>query len=206
MLKLEVEQKSEKWFYERKGKITGTMLKSIMGTPKARQEAMYEYIAERLTVGVDMDHENAMERGNRLEPDAIAMFELEMSKKVERVGLYVKDEDSSIANSPDGNVLDTDDTESVEAKCMGGKNHIKLWLTNAVPEEYEWQVAQYFIVNPKLQILWFVGFNPDITIHPLHIIKVTRGEILEKIEKGLIGQTVFLQEAEALLSTLITLE
>jgi hypothetical protein len=50
---------------------------------------------------------------------------------------------------------------------MGGKNHIKLWLTDKAPDEYEFQIYQYFIVNEKLKKLYFVGFNPDIPIHPL---------------------------------------
>lgn len=207
MKKINTEQRSDEWFYNRKGKITGTMLKSIMGSDKVRQDALYEYIADRLTLGNPEaeEYENAMDRGNRLEPDAIAMFELETGKKVERVGMFVKGDDDRIANSPDGNVMDTDDSEGVEAKCMGGKNHVKFWLTNKLPDEYEWQVAQYFIVNPKLNKLWFIGFNPDIAIHPLHILEITRESIEFNIALAEAKQVAFLNEAEALLSTLIKL-
>ena len=52
MKKINVEQNTNEWLHLRKGKITGTVLKSIMGTPKARQDAIYEVIAQRLTVGV----------------------------------------------------------------------------------------------------------------------------------------------------------
>lgn len=202
MKKYNVEQKTDEWHHLRKGKITGTTLKAIMGTPKARQDAIYEIIAERLTVGVESetDYENAMDRGNRLEPDAIAQFELETGLQVERIGFAEDETNPFIANSPDGLI---GDNEAVEAKCMGGKNHVKMWLTNKVPDEYEWQVVQYFVVNENLQKLYFIGYNPDIPVHPLHIIEVTREEILLDIENARKSQQAFLQEVDSILATII---
>jgi predicted phage-related endonuclease len=171
-----------------------------MGTPKARKTALYEILAERLTVGVDMEYENAMERGLRLESDAVAMFELETDKKVELTGFCEDDTNPMIANSPDGLI---GENEAIEVKCMGGTNHIKMWLENEVPEDYFWQVAQYFIVNEKLQKLYFVGFNPDIPIKPLIILEVNRESILEDIDRAKVAQEVFLGEVETILKTLI---
>ena len=121
MKKHNIQQRSDEWFHLRKGKITGTVLKSIMGTPRARQEAIYEIMAERLTVGIGED-ENAMDRGTRLESDGIAIFELETGKQVECVGFCEDDENSQIANSPDGLI---GENEAVEIKCPGGKNYVK---------------------------------------------------------------------------------
>ncbi len=202
MKKIDIEQRTDEWHHLRKGKITGTTLKAIMGTPKARQEAIYEILAERLTIGIDDEFENAMDRGNRLEPDAIAEFELETGKTVERVGFCEDDDNAMICNSPDGLI---GETEAIEAKCMGGKNHVKMWLTNKVPDEYEWQVVQYFIVNEKLEKLYFVGYNPDIPVHSLHIIEVKREEIALDIENARKSQEAFLQEVDSILSTLIEL-
>lgn len=204
MKKHKVEQKTDEWHHLRKGKITGTTLKAIMGTPKARQEAIYEKIAERLTVGVESegDTENPMDRGNRLEPDAIAMFELETGKQVERVGFCEDETNPMIANSPDG-LIGGD--EAVEIKAMGGKNHVKMWLTNKVPDEYEWQVVQYFVVNENLKKLYFVGYNPDIPVHPLHIIEVKREDIALDIENARKSQEAFLQEVDSILQTIIKL-
>lgn len=200
----EIDQRSDEWHHIRKGKITGTVLKAIMGTPKARQDAMYEVIAERLTVGVDSegDYESPMDRGTRLEPDAISMFELMTGKTVEQTGFCEDDTNAFIANSPDGLI---GDNEAVEAKCMGGKNHVKMWLTNEVPDEYEWQVVQYFVVNEKLEKLYFIGYNPDITIHPLHIIEVDRVQIADKIETARGAQQVFLNLVEEKLKDIIKL-
>lgn len=200
----DIEQGSSEWHHMRKGKVTGTTLKAIMGTPNARQDAIYEIIAERLTVGVDEEenYENPMDRGIRLEPDAIAAFELETNKQVQRTGFAQDNENPLIANSPDGLI---GEEEAVEAKCMGGKNHVKMWLTNKVPDEYKWQVIQYFVVNDKLKKLYFIGWRPEITVHPLHIIEVQRENIAIDIEKARKFQGAFLQEVDSILSTIIQL-
>lgn len=202
MKKHNIEQGTPEWHQLRKGKITGTQLKDIMGTPKKREDAIYEIIAERLTIGVEdsENYENAMDRGVRLEPDAISAFELETGKSVEVTGFCEDDTNPMIANSPDGLI---GETEAIEVKCLGGKNHVKMWLTNEVPDDYKWQVVQYFIVNEKLEKLYFVGYNPDIDIHPLHIIEVKREQIQEAIEKAVVGQKQFLLEVEEIIKKLI---
>lgn len=198
----DIEQGTEQWHHLRKGKITGTTLKAIMGTPKAKQDALYEIIAERLTVGVDTDYENPMDRGIRLEPDAISLFEFETGKTVERVGFCEDDQNALIGYSPDGLIGEEED---VEVKCMGGKNHVKMWLTNEIPDDYYWQVVQAFVVNPKLQKRYFVGYNPDIPAHPLHIIEVTRESLMEPIRGARVAQEAFIERVEQELSKIIKL-
>ncbi len=195
-----VKQGTDEWLHLRKGKITGTTLKALMGTTRARQDAVYDVIADSIRVGVDSDYENPMDRGTRLEPEAIAAFEFETGKKVDRTGLCQKDEDDKIANSPDGLI---GETEAIEVKCMGGKNHIKLWITNEVPDDYYWQVVQYFVVNEKLEKLYFVGYNPDIPSHSLHIIEVNRETLSEDIEQAILVERAFIQEVEGHLQTII---
>src|SRR5258708_36393341 len=95
-------QGSAEWFQKKKSVISGTRLKEIMGTPKARQGAIYEMIAERLTVGVegDIEPENAMVRGTRLEPEAIIAFEFEKNLKVSKTGFVEHDTEQFIGYSP----------------------------------------------------------------------------------------------------------
>jgi len=202
-----IEQGTPEWHQLRKTSITGTILKNLMGTARARQEAIYEAIANRITVGVasDEEYENPMARGTRLEPDGIAEFEFQTGKSVETVGFCESEEIRGVAQSPDGYIKDTDDTEAIEVKSMGGKNHVKLWLTNEVPKEYFWQVVQYFAVNDNLNKLYFVGYNPEIPTHPLHIIEVLRETIEDKIKEAKEKQKVFIQEVDSILLTLIKL-
>ena len=73
----------EKWAAFRKGKITGTRLEKITvkrGTGK--KIGFYELIAERM--GIFEEEENAMERGLRLEPEAIELFEKQTGKVVDK--------------------------------------------------------------------------------------------------------------------------
>ena len=204
MKKHDIEQGTPEWHQLRKGKMTGTGLKSIMGTPYAQKEYLYKMIAERLTVGVpeEGEYENAMKRGLRLEGQAIAMFELETGKSVDTVGFCEDDDDPMIANSPDGLI---GETEAIEVKCLGGGNHVKLWLENEIPKDYIWQVVQYFVVNEKLEKLYFVGYNPDIPQHDLHIIEVTRQEVEDKIVQAKTAQKIFLNKVEETLKEIIKL-
>lgn len=198
-------QKSEEWHHVRKGKITGTTLKSIMGTPRAKQEALYETIAERLTVGVEAemaDYESDIDRGNRLEPEAIAAFEFQTGKKVEVVGFCESDDEEFIANSPDGLI---GDTEAIEVKCPAGKNYVKAWLTNEIHDDYHWQTVQYFVVNEKLETLYFVVYNPNIALYPMHTIEVKREDIKDDIEKAVVAQKEFLESIDEKLKTIIKL-
>lgn len=194
-------QGTDDWHHLRKGRVTGTTLKALMGTKYAREQAFYEILAERLTDGIP-DDENPMDRGTRLEPFAIAHFEMEIGKMVDRTGFCQHDENDNIAYSPDGLIGDNED---VEIKCMGGKNHVKLWLTNEVPDDYWWQVVQAFVVNPKLEKRYFVGYNPDITVHPMHIIEITRAMVEDDIKKAEESQKQFLEEVENKLKEIIKL-
>lgn len=198
----QIEQRSPEWYQLRKGKITGTGLKSLMGTPKAKEDYFYEVLAEKLTVGIDDESENPMERGLRLEDEAIATFEFETGKKVEKIGFCESDDQSEIANSPDGLI---GENEAIEVKCLGGKNHVKFWLTNELPTEYKWQIIQYFVVNQKLQKLYFFGYNPDIPVHPHHLLEINRADIEQDIELARKVQQEFIIKVNETLQNLIKL-
>lgn len=199
-----ITQGTDEWLHLRKGKLTGTVLKAIMGTPKAKQDAIYEMVYQRLRLGLDPeDYENPMDRGTRLEPEARAMFEFETGLSTYEIGFITDDDNEHIAQSPDGYILGTDDTEALEIKCPGGKNYVKFWLTNAVPDDYYWQVIQYFVVNDKLQKLYFVGYNPDIPTHPMHVIEVKRESLQNEIKQARVDQVAFLTEVDKVLSKLV---
>lgn len=201
MKKHNIEQQTPEWHQLKKGKISGTVLKALMSS-RTKKDAIYELVAQKLTIGVQEDYENAMDRGNRLEPEAIAAFEFETGKKVERTGFIESDDNEHIGSSPDGII---GDTEAVEVKCLNGTKHVKMWLEDEIPKEYEWQVVQYFVVNDKLEKLYFVGYNPDILLHPLNIITIERKELEEKIHKAKQVQLKALEQVEAILGNIIKL-
>ena len=173
---LQAEQRSPEWFENRKGKITGTGLKKLLGTPKARESYFYEILAERLsTSNVIEDDEANMARGVRLEPEAVAEFEKRSKLKVESAGFVLSDFNRNVGYSPDGLLKKgAKYPEDVEVKCLTSANHVRAWLTKKIPDEYVPQAIHAFIVNPDLKKRHFVFYDPRITVKPYFVIEVSR--------------------------------
>jgi YqaJ-like viral recombinase domain len=123
----------------------------------------YELIAERL--GVPADDEFPMERGTRLEKDAIELFVKETGKDVDAtLVMWEREDQPAIAVSPDAFVKPTGNsakvTEAIEVKCLKSSLHIKAFIENHIPEEYWDQALQYFVVNDDLETLHFILYDP----------------------------------------------
>jgi len=144
-----------------------------------RKMKFYELIAER--IGVEGDDLSARERGNRLESEACAAFEDETEKEVnDGLVIWEREDNGSIAISPDGMV---DEIEAVEFKCLSSARHVKAIIEDEIPEKYEYQITQYFIVNDDLEKLNFVMYDPRIKVEPLKIFEVKREDIKGDIKK-----------------------
>lgn len=179
---LNLEQGSDAWFDFRKGKISGTHLAALYSKRGTRKLGFYETIAERLAI--EPDDENRMERGLRLEDEAAQLFAQKYGKKPEVVGVCVSDENPAIINSPDRLIKNRGKyTEALEIKCLSPARHIQAVVENKVPDEYEAQKIQYFIVNPELQKLYFVFYDPRIQSVPFFVVEVTRKELGDLPEK-----------------------
>lgn len=170
----------EEWLDSRRGKITGSRLKDIVvkrGTDE--KIGFYEIIAERLAQPAD--DENAMERGTRLEDEAIQKFKEKTNLEIDTsLVIWESEDNSAIAISPDGFV---GDDIAVEVKCLSSAKHIEAIIIKQIPEEYEFQKLQYFIVNEKLQTLYFVMYDPRMPEHlQLHYFTVNRQDIQDEIE------------------------
>jgi hypothetical protein len=153
-----------------------------MGSKTTREALFYELLAERLSSNPN-DEESEMERGVRLEKEAIAKFELLTDKKVETIGFLQRDDNQFIGCSPDGLIKNKGKyTEAVEVKCLSSKNHLKAVITNQVPDEYYEQGLQQFIVNDDLKTLYFVFYDPRIAVCQLHVITWKREDYADEIE------------------------
>lgn len=75
---------------------------------------------------------------------------------------------------------------ALEIKSPQVKSYVRYVLAGGIPEEYYWQVIQYFIVIDSLQYLDFVIFNAQIKDKAFRVrrIRVTREELAEDIEKA----------------------
>jgi len=201
MKKHNMQQQTPEWHQIKLGVVSGTQAKGLMGTPKARQESIYDIVGERLKVtDEEYENEHPIARGNRLEEFAIGAYEEATGTQVERVGFCEHDSEQYLGNSPDGLV---GDFGAIEVKCPEHKNYIKYWLENKIPDDYIWQVVQYFVVNNTLLWLDFVAYNPDIPSHPIHIIRTTRTELTEKIAELEAKEHIFIKEVNDILATLI---
>jgi len=198
---IDVQQRTEAWLDERRGKITGTKLKDIVvkrGTGK--KIGFYELIADRLSIPTD---EDPMARGVRLEEEAVKRFEKETGKKVEQVGFCVRDDNENISVSPDGLIKSGDVyKEHIEIKCISSAKHLQAYFEQEIPKDHEMQVIQNFIVNDDLETLYFIFYDPRVTVLDFHVIEVKRADIEEDIKKYHQYQVDVLNEIEELVSQL----
>ena len=158
-------------------------------------------MADRLSLVEE--YEDPMERGHRLEDEAIAEFEKLIKKKVEQVGLCISDENENIALSPDGLIKNGKKyTEAIEVKCLNSAKHLQGYFEKKVPKEYLEQVYQYFIVNTDLEKLYFVFYDPRVTVKPIHFVEIKREDVEDEIQFCKDYQEQTLKEIEELLLTL----
>lgn len=193
-------QKSPQWLHIKKGKISGTQAEGIMGTPRARQTAIYDILGERLKVGVAEEYESPIDRGNRLEPEAVAAYEMETGLETTVVGFAQREDQEHIGNSPDRYV---GEVGALEVKCPEHKNHMKYVIEDKIPDDYYWQVVQYFVVKDTLEWLDFMSYNPDIPARPIFIKRITRAELAVDILELEAREKVFLDEVNTLLGKFI---
>lgn len=190
-MKINKFENEESWLEARRGRITGTRLKDLISKTDKKKIGYYEIIAER--IALPASEENAMDRGKRLEEYAVERFQQETGKKVNTdLVIWHRDDEENIAVSPDGSI---GKTVAVEVKCLSSARHIEAWLTKRIPDEYEYQVLQYFIVNDKLKSLYFVFYDPrmpkDIFWH-----EVKRADVAEKVKEYLELEKNVLKEIE----------
>lgn len=167
----------DEWMIARRGKITGSRLGDV--TPKAKgkgeKKGVYEIVAEMLAVIPEGDDlEKPMDRGHRLEQEAINRFIVENAVHVNTdLVIWMRDDDERIAVSPDGTISNL---QAVEVKCLNSASHVEAWLTQEIPSEYKEQALQYFVVCDKLEKLHFVFYDPRIPCKDFFVIVIERDE------------------------------
>lgn len=164
-----------------------------------KKMGFFRLIAERLAL--PPDDENAMERGSRLEAEMMDKFEEQTGKKLNRaLRIWSREDESNIAVSPDASVIGED--AAVEGKALGSAKQIMAWYYKQVPDEYWWQVLQYFIVNDLLEKLYFVLYDPRIPSIELVIIEVTRDEVQAEVTAYLEYQRNVIAEVKEIVNKL----
>ena len=163
MLLLEVEQGSPEWLAARRGIPTASCFDKIVTTKgepsKSRTKYLYQLAGERITGGTDDSFRSKfMQRGNDVEAEARAFYELIYDRTVQRVGICYKDESKRIACSPDGLV---GKKGGVQIKCPSMAEHIGYLLSSQLPTEYFVQVQGELYVTDR--DWWdFISYYPGL--------------------------------------------
>lgn len=178
-------QEQSDWMNARRTKITGSRLVDVVvlrGTTE--KKAFWELVAERLAKP-RKEGEKPMERGHELEQIAVELCEKELGKTFNKdLVMWERDDDECIAISPDAYAEDL--KEAVEVKCLNSADHIKALVNKGYPEEYRFQIYQYFIVNPELEKLQFVMYDPSFLEKFQYIrFEITREEVQDKVDEYL---------------------
>jgi putative phage-type endonuclease len=172
------DQGTHEWLQLRLGKITGTRLKKMLA--KDNLALLDELIAEEETGLSDDDDfvSEEMQRGIDLEPLAIQEYSNITGHEVDHPCLIQSSEWPILMMSPDGYI---GTTGAVEIKCPKTKTHIKYIRQGKIPNDYKEQIWAYFMVNPDLQWLDFVSYDPRLTKKPIWILHITREEVAEEL-------------------------
>lgn len=186
-------QGSFEWHQLRLGKITGSRLKKMMA--KDNLSLIDELISEE-QVGIADDDEfvsDEMQRGIDMEPLAIQEYCNITGYTVDHPCFLQSEDWPILCQSPDGYI---GTTGAVEVKCPKTKTHVKYIRMGKIPNEYKEQVWSYFLVNPDLQWLDFVSYDPRLTVKPIWIHRVTREELAEELQAAVVELEKFIAKLD----------
>lgn len=129
-----------------------------------------------------------MERGHILENEALDAFAEQMGHPDEFLinkepGVWESDYNPNIYISPDGAVENSkgEILAAIEVKCLASWEIIKAWKTKQYPQEYEPQVIKYFVVNEKLEKLYFLLYTDLIPGLELQVFEINRADVADRI-------------------------
>ena len=192
---INVEQGTVEWHNERFGHVTGTRLQSaigakmikgewFLGNKKIQDTLMSELISERMSQNeIDDFKSKDMQRGNDLEPMAIAATSSFNAIEYDPCGMLFNPEIPWFKFSPDGVFFEGGIIiGGIETKCPSGKKHIQYMLADEIPQEYFWQVAAPFIMSDQIKFWDFTSFDDRNYERELFTIRVKRKELEQYIE------------------------
>lgn len=180
----EGEQKTEDWHKLRLGKFTGSDFHIYYGKSKKRDDGIYTKTAERITKtrsdSATFSNKH-MERGNLLESEAIAIYELEKGVEVKQVSFIELDD--KVGCSPDGLV---EKDGMIEIKSRDNHIFLKEFITGkkAIPPSVITQM-QFNMYVAERKWCDYICYNPNFT-KSLYVERIDRDEeAIEKIKNQL---------------------
>lgn len=206
MHQVKIDQDTPEWLEFKRPRLGGSGVKST-AVPLERKNmdgdytpsGVWDLVANKLTDPKEVV-ESPTDRGHRLETDAIVELETIVGDKFDaKPYIWQSDEDGDLVLSSDGCEPGEKVTYDAEVKSFSlpGK-HFKLLydmqhyqgrgfdkLKIDYRTDYRYQILHGFIVNPDLQVRYFVSYYPEARYaeHRLVIIPVHRDEVKEEIDE-----------------------
>lgn len=192
----DVTQGGDEWKRLRAGLPTASEFDKIVtttGKPSTQYDAYINKLLAEIITGkpVDTFEGNAhTERGNELEPAAVAFYELQRDVEAVKVGFVTNDE-GTYGCSPD-RLLGDDGL--LEVKCPAPHTHVGYLLNPNVDRKYYPQLQGQLLVTGR-QWVDIISYHPE--IQPV-IIRVERDlKFLEELSRLLRDFTAALNERKA---------
>lgn len=192
IVKISQSNERAKWKDFRRGKITGTSIGSLYAKSRSKDggftdkplDTLWAKVGERLSIAGE--DEAPIVRGIRLEDTAVekACEMLGLDNYVSDALTWQSDENENWLCSPDAYEDVAEPTWAMEIKCLDTKNHLRMIFNGCVDEAYQYQVANYFLVNEKLDRLYFVLYDDRLAIPGLvmKVFVITRDDVVDTIE------------------------
>jgi hypothetical protein len=203
MIKHYMPQRSPEWYEIRRGKVTGTRMKSIILPKSEPLKIMDEIIAEDVS-GMSDDEDgfinDDMQRGIDLEPVACAAYADIMGCEIQEVGFIQSERWPNLGMSPDGLV---GEVGQVQVKCPKTKTHVKYLRENVLPKEYFAQILSCFLVDDKLFWVDFISYDPRFAVRPLFIYRINRSDLQKELIEASAKVDKFFRELDALKTQII---
>lgn len=194
-------QGSDEWLQERLGVATASNFDKVITSTGKESTQFDKYafeLASQLLMGKPEEtyKNQAMARGNELEPIARQAYQEFSWNIVEIIGMY-KSDCGNFGYSPDGLI---GEDGLIEIKCPQATTHLKYLVDNKLPSDYVAQVQGGLFISGRK---WcdFISFHPDFKEKKLFVKRVVRDEdFISKLEANL-TKTIALRD-----SILMTLE
>jgi len=172
-----IEQQTDEWLQAKWGRVGGTSAAQLL-----KYQVECDLFFEMLSQWNEPEPEffeqgfinDAMMRGIELEPMAIEAVSKKYSIDFDKIG-YVKSDIPTIGISPDALTMDA--SIAVEAKCLSGKEHMKIVASGEVPLKHVPQCCHYFAVIPCLKTLYFAAYRPE-NKYSLAVVELTKDSLV----------------------------
>jgi hypothetical protein len=164
--------------------MTASHSQAIATAGKGLETYIIELMAEYYSNAVKESYTNEhIERGNMLEAQARAIYELETGNEVEQIG-FVEYSDY-VGCSPDGLV---GEEGLIEIKCPSDKVYLEYLLDGKVDPKYEWQMQMQMLITGRCYCHYVVynpNFEKSISINTIVYDKTKGEKILNGIALGI---------------------